>query len=66
MSATLIENANVLPEDLTGVKAAGLLFVPINSPGETSLVSNLLVNAVGPVILLLFAARRIKLGIELS
>ena len=43
-----------------------LLFIPITSPGETTLTNNLLLNAVMPVVLLLFAARRIKMGIELS
>jgi len=46
------------------VIAAVMLFIPIHSPGETSLESNLLVNAVMPAVMLLFAARRIKMGIE--
>lgn len=46
------------------VTAALLLFAPINSPGEMTLLCNLLVNAVLPVVLLLFAARRIKLAVE--
>jgi hypothetical protein len=48
------------------VAVALLLFIPITSPGETTLINNLLLNAVMPVVLLLFAARRIKMGIELS
>lgn len=44
--------------------AAVVLFIPISSPGDTTVINNMLVNGVLPVILLLFAARRIKLGIE--
>jgi hypothetical protein len=43
-----------------------LLFIPIMSPGETSLVSNLVVNGVLPLVCLLFASHRIKMGIEMS
>lgn len=43
---------------------AVLLFVPILSPGDTSLFSNMLTNGVLPFVFLLFAARRVKLGIE--
>jgi hypothetical protein len=45
---------------------AFLLFLPITSPGETTLTNNLLVNGLLPVVMLLFAARRIKMGIEMS
>jgi hypothetical protein len=46
------------------VVAAVLLFVPINSPGEMTLICNLLVNALLPGLLLLFAARRIKMAVD--
>ena len=46
------------------VAAAVILFIPINSPGEMTLLCNLLVNAVVPAVLLLFAARRIKLAVD--
>jgi hypothetical protein len=45
---------------------AVLLFIPISSPGETTLANNLLLNAVMPMVLLLFAVRRIKLAIEMG
>ena len=44
---------------------AVLLFVPMTSPGETSMISNLLVNGIVPLLLLSFAARRVKLGLEM-
>ena len=43
-----------------------LLFIPMLSPGEMSLFSNLLVNGVLPLAFLLFAAHRIKMAIETS
>jgi hypothetical protein len=48
------------------VVVAVLLFIPITSPGETTLANNLLVNALIPMLLLLFAVRRVKLGIEMG
>ena len=43
---------------------AVLLFIPMLSPGDTSLWSNLLSNGVLPLAYLLFAAHRVKMGIE--
>lgn len=43
-----------------------LLFIPMMSPGETSLFSNLVVNGVLPLVCLLFASHRIKMGIEMG
>jgi hypothetical protein len=46
------------------VVAAVLLFIPISSPGEYTLFSNPIVNGILSMVVLLFAARRIKMGIE--
>jgi hypothetical protein len=48
------------------VAIAVLLFVPMTSPGETSLISNMLVNGIVPLLLLSFAARRVKMGLEMD
>lgn len=48
------------------IMVALLLFYPISSPGGTTMYSNLVVNGVLPLAYLLFAARRIKLGIEMD
>jgi len=45
---------------------AVLLFLPITSPGEMTFTNNLAVNLMVPLVLLMFAARRIKVGIEMS
>jgi hypothetical protein len=44
--------------------AAVLLFLPITSPGPTTMLNNLVVNAVMPFVLLAFLVRRVKLGID--
>lgn len=44
--------------------AALLLFLPVSSPGPMTFFTNLVVNAVLPVALLLFVVRRIKMGID--
>lgn len=41
-----------------------LLFVPVTSSGPTTVLNNLITNAVLPCAMILFAVRRIKLGIE--
>lgn len=41
-----------------------LLFIPISSPAPTSLSSNLLVNALIPVLYVMLVVRRLKMGIE--
>jgi hypothetical protein len=41
-----------------------LLFVPITSPGPTTIFNNLLVNGVLPLVVVTFLARRIKMGID--
>lgn len=43
-----------------------LLFYPISSPGDTTMINNLVVNAVLPLAYLMFAVRRIKLGVEMD
>lgn len=43
---------------------AVLLFLPVTSPGPTTMVNNLIVNAVLPLVLVSFAVRRVKLGID--
>lgn len=43
-----------------------LLFIPITSPGPATLVNNLVVNALVPVIYVMLTIRRLKLGIELD
>lgn len=44
--------------------AAVLLFIPVTSPGPTTMLNNLVVNAVMPFVLLAFLIRRVKLGID--
>jgi hypothetical protein len=46
------------------VVVAVLLFIPISSPGEYTIFSNPIVNGILSMTVLLFAARRIKMGIE--
>jgi hypothetical protein len=43
-----------------------LLFIPISSPAPTSMSSNLIVNALIPVIYVMLAVRRLKMGIEVD
>jgi hypothetical protein len=43
---------------------AVLLFLPVTSPGPTTLINNLVVNAVFPLVMLSFVVRRIKLSID--
>ena len=43
---------------------AVLLFIPVNSPGPTTLTSNLIVNAIVPVTYLMLTVRRLKLGVD--
>jgi hypothetical protein len=44
--------------------AAILLFIPITSPGPTTILNNPVVNALVPLLLLAFVVRRVKLGID--
>jgi len=44
--------------------AAVLLFIPITSPGPTTILNNLVVNALVPLVLLTLLVRRVKLGID--
>ena len=48
------------------VLVAVLLFVPITSPGPTSLWCNLITNLFLPLLFISFAVRRVKLGIEMG
>jgi hypothetical protein len=43
-----------------------LLFVPISSPGPTTLASNLVLNALVPVMYIMLAIRRLKMGIDVD
>ena len=52
------------PRTLWLLIAAVLLFIPMQSPGGTTLISNVLVNVMLPLVLVMFAVRRIKMGIE--
>lgn len=45
---------------------AVLLFIPITSPGQTTMSNNLVVNAILPLALVSFVIRRIKLGIDMD
>jgi len=44
--------------------AAVLLFIPITSPGPTTILNNLVVNALVPLVLLTLMVRRVKMGID--
>jgi hypothetical protein len=46
------------------IVAAMLLFVPITSPGPTTIVNNLVVNALLPLGLIAFVVRRIKMSVD--
>jgi hypothetical protein len=46
------------------VAVAILLFLPITSPGPTTMVNNLIVNALLPIAMISFVVRRIKIGID--
>jgi hypothetical protein len=43
-----------------------LLFIPISSPAPTSLSNNLVVNALVPVMYIMLAIRRLKMGIDVD
>jgi hypothetical protein len=43
-----------------------LLFIPISSPAPTTISSNLVVNALLPVLYVMLAIRRLKMGIDVD
>lgn len=43
-----------------------LLFIPVSSPAPTSISNNLIVNALLPVIYVMLAVRRLKMGIDVD
>lgn len=46
--------------------AAVMFFVPISSPGPISAWSNLLVNAIAPLVLVMLVLRRVRMGLDID